>query len=497
MLTALFEALGNIARLDVLLMMALGVTVGLIFGIVPGIGGMAALSIFMSFMWGKDPTLALTFLLAISAATSQGGSVTTILLNVPGDATNAATLLDGYPMAKKGMAGRAIGIVLTASALGGLFGGIVLLSALPVMKQIVMLFGSPETFMMVALGLTFTALIAQESLAKGFIAACLGLMLAFVGLQQVTAVGRFEFNWMYLEDGIDLIPLGLGIFAIPEVIDMMMSGETLIQKAGIRAQRAGDVMEGVKDVFRHIWLTLRCCVLGTIIGIIPGLGAQAATFMAYAHAKQTSKHPEEFGTGAVEGVIGPESASNSKEGGAMLTTLAFGIPGSSSMALLLGAFIVVGVQPGPKMLTEHLDLALWLGWTVIIANVAASIIMLITARQMVKITFIDVRFLAPLILAFVVIGAYAMKESFIDVLMTFVFGALGYGARRMGYPRVPILLGFILGALAETYFLISLNTFGPFFFLQPMTFAILMVIVLTVAYEFWSRSRRRGARVNA
>ncbi|UCG65902.1 MAG: tripartite tricarboxylate transporter permease [Deltaproteobacteria bacterium] len=492
----LIEALGNMARLDVLAIMVVGIFVGLLFGVIPGISGITAISILLSFMWGMDPVLALTFILAVNSATSQGGSVTSILLNVPGDATNAATLLDGYPMAQKGMASRALGIVLTGSAVGGLFGGLVLLSILPVMKVVVMSFGSPETFMLILLGLIFTALIARTTLLKGFIAGCLGLILSFFGLQQATAVSRFDFNCMYMEDGIQLIPLILGIFAIPEVIDMMVEGETSVQSSGF-TQKASDTIEGVKDVFRNIGLTLRCSTIGTIVGFVPGLGAGAATFMAYAHAKQTSKHPEQFGTGAIEGVIGPESASNAKEGSALVTTLGFGIPASAGTALLLSGFLVVGIQPGPKMLTENLHLSVWLGWTAIIANVGSSFLMLLTARQMTKILYLHVRFLGPLVLAAVAIGSFSNRGTFLDVLMTFAFGAIGYGAAKAGYPRVPIVLGFILGKMAETYFLISVSAFGPFFFLKPISLCILAVILLTVAYEIRSRIRLRRKGVIA
>ncbi len=494
MVEALFQALGNIANLEVLAVMVIGVVVGLIFGILPGIGGMSALAIFMSFVWGKDPVLALTFLLAILAATSQGGSVTTILLNVPGDSTNAATLLDGYPMGKKGQAGRALGIVLAGSALGGLFGGIVLLALLPVMRPVVMAFGSSETFMMVVLGLVFMAIIAKESLMKGFIAGAIGLAMSLFGLQSNTAISRFDFGQLYLEDGVQLIPLTLGIFAIPEVVDIMARGDSLNQKAGLFAVQGKQVIEGVKDVFRHFFLFLRCSVIGTVVGIIPGIGAHTATFMAYGHAKQTSKHPEEFGQGSIEGVLAPESASNAKEGGALLTTLGFGIPGSSAMALLLGAFIVVGIQPGPKMLEEHLGLAVWLGWTLIIANVGSSILLLFTAKQMVRMTFLKARILAPIILVFVAIGAYASRENIFDVLMVFIFGALGYGAKVLDYPRAPIMLGFVLGALAEKYFLISTQAFGAAFLLRPVTLVILVLILVTVAFDLRNREiqKRKG-----
>ncbi|MDP2719122.1 MAG: tripartite tricarboxylate transporter permease, partial [Dehalococcoidia bacterium] len=307
MLEAMWLGLQDLLSLQVMFFLVLGVVIGLIFGIIPGIGGLTAIAILLSLVWGMKPVLALSFLLALSAASSQGGSITAILLNVPGTGPNAATLLDGYPMAQQGKAGRALGAVLTASALGGLFGGLVLILLIPVVRPLVLAFGSPELFFLVLLGISFIAVLSGGSMIKGTAAGGLGIMLALIGYQVTTGMPRFTFGTLYLEDGISLIPLTLGLFAIPEAIDLALKGGAISSKDRAIVTIGSDLFEGVKDVFRHFWLFIRCSVIGTIMGIIPGVGAETATFVCYGHAKQTSKHPEQFGLGTVEGVIAPES----------------------------------------------------------------------------------------------------------------------------------------------------------------------------------------------
>ncbi|MDP2645376.1 MAG: tripartite tricarboxylate transporter permease [Desulfobacterales bacterium] len=483
MIEALFQGLLDLLRFDVFIFMMLGVMIGLVFGIIPGLGGLTGLSILLSLVWGMQPVQALSFLLALSCATSQGGSITAILLNVPGTGPNAATLLDGYPMAQQGQAGRALGAVLAAGAFGGLFGGVLMIALIPVVRPLVLGFASPELFFLALLGISLITAIAKGSMAKGLISGALGIVLALFGYQMTTGIPRFTFGTLYLEDGIKLIPFTLGLFAFPEIIDLAVRRRAITRAEGAIAEVGSDLFEGVKDVFRHFWLFVRCSTIGTVLGIIPGVGAEVATFVCYGHAKQTSRHPERFGLGTVEGVIAPESAANAKEGGALLTTLAFGLPGSAVMALLLGAFLVVGITPGPKMLEENLALSFSLAWTNILANVLSSAILYISAKQLVKITFVNPRILAPFILVFATIGAYSVGQNILDVFAAFLFTLLGYGAKSFGYNRAALILGFILGDLAETYFLISLNAYGMGFPLRPVSLILIGIILLGMCFE--------------
>ena len=494
MLEVLLHGFLDVFRPDVFAFMLLGVLIGLIFGIIPGIGGLTALSILLPMVWGMKPEVCLVFLLSVTCATSQGGSITAILINVPGTGPNAATLLDGYPMARQGKAGRALAAVLTASALGGLFGGVMMIALIPVVRPLVLSFGSPELFFLVLLGISFITAVSQGKMFKGLASGLIGILLALFGYQSTTGIPRFTFGTEYLEDGVKMILLTLGLFAFPEVIDLAVSGKKDSRADQTVAAIGSDMLEGVKDIFRHFWLFLRCSAIGTVIGIIPGVGAEVATFVCYGHAKRTSKHPERFGHGEVEGVIAPESASNAKEGGALLTTLAFGIPGSAVMALLLGAFLVVGITPGPKMLEEHLALSFSLAWTTIVANVISSVVLLIFVRQFVKITFVDVRIMAPFILVFATIGAYSVGGSMTDVVTAFLFTILGYGAKHLGYNRAALILGFVLGNLAETYFLRSLNAYGISFPLRPICMILIIITVLGLSSDLLVKlwQRRRG-----
>jgi len=483
MVEALLQGFLTILRPEVFALMLLGVAIGLVVGITPGIGSIAALSILLPMIWGMQPETALVLMLAVACGTSQGGSITAILINVPGTGPSAATLLDGYPLAQQGKAGRALGAGLTASAVGGLFGGVIMMALIPVVRPLVLSFGSPELFFLTLLGISFITTISSGDMVKGLASGAIGIMLSLFGYQSTTGIPRFTFGTEYLEDGIKLIPLTLGLFAFPEVIDLAVSGGRISRSSKTVAAVGLDMLEGVKDVFRHFWMFLRCSAIGTAIGIIPGVGAEIATFASYTHAKRTSRHPERFGRGAVEGVIAPEAASNAKEGGALLTTLAFGIPGSAAMAMLLGAFLVVGITPGPKMLEEHLALSFFLAWTTIIANVISSVLLLFFARYFVKVTFMDVRIIAPLILVFPTIGTYSLGGNMTDVVSAFLFTLLGYGAKHFGYSRAAIILGFILGDLAETYFLISLKAYGLGFPLRPVSIVLILIILFGLSRD--------------
>ncbi len=491
MLEAAAQGFLNLLQPDIFATIIIGILIGLILGILPGVGGLTALALLISFIWGMKPLLALVLLLSINSASSQGGSLTAILLNVPGDSTNAATLLDGYPMAKQGKAGRAIGAVLTASALGGLLGGLIIIVLLPVARPLVLSFGSPETFFLVLLGLSFVATLTGGSVVKGLAAGGFGVLLALIGYQDVTAIPRFTFGILYLEDGIKLVPIVMGLFAVPEAIEMATQKGT-IANTSVEAVKVGsDLYQGVLDVFRNFWVFLRCSIMGTFMGFVPGIGAMIATFVAYGHAKQTSRHPERFGQGEVAGVIAPEAAQNAKEGGSLLITLAFGLPSGAAMALILGAFMVLGITPGPKFLEENLILGLSLAWTVILSNVLASAISFFSARQLVKITTINMSILVPLILLLVAIGAYSADQNPVDILAAFAFGFIGYAAKVFGFNRPAILLGCILGGLAETYFLISLKSYGFSFIWRPICIILLVITILGLAYPSFMRKRHK------
>jgi putative tricarboxylic transport membrane protein len=481
LLEALLQAALNLFTPTVLGAWLLGTIVGVILGVIPVIGGITGAALFLPFIFMMDPEVALPFLLAMMAVCYTGGAVPSILINIPGTAANAPTMLDGYPMTRKGEAGRALGAAFMSSCLGGIVTVPLALLMIPIIIPLVLALWSAEMFFLVVMGLSFLAILGSGGQIKGLIAGGLGILLSLVGYDTVTGIPRYTLGILGLFDGINLIAVLLGLFGLAEIIDLATKGQPITQtgkvQAGIR-----DLWEGAKDVFRHWWLWLRCSILGYVIGVIPGIGAGMATFTAYAHAKQTSKYPEEFGTGRVEGVIAPEAANNAKEAGSVLTTLAFGIPGSTEMVIILGAFWMVGIVPGPGLLTEHLELSLTMFLTIIVANLVGAAIVFVTVRYLVKLTTVHQRYLFCIILSIIFVGVFVNGEHILSIPIVIVFGILGFLMKRFNYPRPSLALGFVLGALFEHYLNLSLMTVGPLFFLRPISLIIIAITILVLAY---------------
>jgi len=459
--------------------MVLGVLIGLVVGILPGVGGTFSLAVLIPFTFRLDPASAFALLLGAHSVGYTGGAITAILLNTPGDPPNAATVFDGFPMTRKGQAGRAIGAALTSSALGGAFGGLVLIALIPIMRPLILAFGPPEIFAVALLGLTFIAALSGKSLVKGLISGGVGLLLGFVGMEMSTATERFTFGLMYLWDGVKLVPVILGLFAVAEMIELAISRGSLVE-AGFIA-KIGGALQGVKDVFQHWWLVLRCSAIGTLVGIIPGIGGDVACFLAYGHARQTEKSGPQFGTGVVEGVIAPESANNAKEGGALVPTVAFGIPGSAGMAILLGAFYIQGLTPGPEMLATNLWLIFLMAWTVIIANFLAAAICFVFANRLARVSLLPGSILVPLVLILVGIGAYGPRNSLGDLVVALIFGFVGYAMKKFDWPRAVLIIGLVLARVVEKNLLLSLRIYGETFLLRPITLVLLLIVLIALA----------------
>jgi putative tricarboxylic transport membrane protein len=487
MLDAFLSAGGQILQPAVLIAMAIALPVGLIVGLLPGLSGLSALAFLIPFTFGMHPLVGLGFLLASYAAVSQGGSMTAILIGVPGEVPNAATVIDGYQMAKQGRAGEAIGAALMASALGGLFGCVLLMALLPIMQPVILSFASPENFFVSLAGIAFIAVLSAGSPVKGLIAGALGIFLSLFGYHPTEGVPRFWMGLDYLLDGFRLVPIAMGLFAIPEILALMSSGKAIARVDKLEPISFRQTFDGAMSVFRHFGTFMRSSAIGSVVGIMPGVGGATATFVAYAAAKQTARNPERFGKGAVEGVIAPEAASNAKEGGALVPTLALGIPGSASMALLLGAFLIFGLQPGPEFLAKHMDLALALALILAIANVGSSLLMFALSKSLMYVTRIPGHVLAPILLVLVVIGTYAAENNVYDVFFVFLFGALGVAMERLGYNRPALLLGFVLGEGLERHLEVSLAAHGPLFFMRPIS---LTIIAIGAAFLLWPARRR-------
>ena len=474
-------------------LMCIGIVIGFIVGILPGLGGPTAMALMLPFIFKMQAVEAFAFLLGMTAVTATTGDITSVLFGVPGEPTTAATIVDGHAMAKKGEAGRALGAVLMSSLVGAIFGAFALAAAIPVIRPLVLTFGSPEFFMLSLLGITFVASLSGEDQLKGIISGGLGLMLATIGLDPIAGIQRYTLGQLFLWDGIGLVPVTIGFYAIPETIELAVLGTSIAQQ---EVGKLGGVMEGVKDTFRHWWLVIRCSALGTFAAIIPGMGAATTQWLAYAHAVQSSPNKERFGKGAVEGVLGPGAANNSTLGGSLITTIAFGVPASVIMAILLGAFIIQGIVPGPDMLLPppkgKLDLTFSFVWVIIISNVITVAACFLFLKPLVKITQVRGSLLIPLILLLIYLGAFAEKNAFEDMIVVLFFGALGWIMEKFKWPRPPVLLGLVLGPLAENRLFLSSDNYGVAWLWRPGVLIIFALTLAGILYPIIKERRLKG-----
>jgi len=481
MLETFLQALLDVLRWDALSFMLIGVVVGFWVGLLPGIGGATTLALMLPFVYRMAPVQAFAFLLGMHSVVSTTGEITSILFGIPGEATTVATILDGHAMAKNGQAGRALGASLTSSLIGAVVGAAALALAIPIVRPLVLTFGSPEFFMLAIVGIAFIASLSgrgPRGLVRGFLTGCLGLLLAAVGQDPQQGIQRYTLQQLYLWNGLDLVPVLVGFFAIPEIIDLAVRGTAIAADAPLG--RLSQVRDGVIDAFRHIWLIIRCSLIGTYIGIIPGVGGGVAQWIAYAHAVQSAKTPAErdgFGKGDVRGVLGPGAAVNSKEGGALIPTIAFGVPGSSAMAILLGGFFVVGLVPGPDMLTKHLDVTMSMVWTIVVANIIAVVASFVFLNRLARLTNIRGALLIPFLALLTFLGAYTSNNSLNDIVVALVFGSLGYLMVRYRWPRAPLVLGLVLGEVAERYLWISVARYGSAWLARPIVVLLILLVV--------------------
>jgi putative tricarboxylic transport membrane protein len=494
---ALASGLTQVLTPGALGLMLVGIGLGFAVGILPGLGGPTTLALMLPFIFTMQPVEAFAFLLGMAAVTATTGDITSILFGVPGEPTTASTIMDGHPMAKNGEAGRALGAALMSSLVGAVFGALALALAIPIVRPLVLAFGSPEYFMLAVLGLTFVASLSGDNLLKGLIAAGLGLMLATIGLDPVTGTQRYTFGQLFLWDGIGLVPITIGFFAIPEIIELAVQ-RSAIARAGVG--KLGGVMEGVKDTFRHWGLVLRCSAIGAYVGIIPGMGGSVTQWLAYAHAVQSSPNRERFGKGAVEGVLGPGAANNSTLGGHLIPTVAFGVPGGVTMAILLGAFIIHGLVPGPGMLMPearggHLSLTFSFVWTIVIANIVTVAVCFLFLNQLAKITSVRGTLLIPPVLLLIYLGAFAEKNAFQDLYLVLFFGILGWVMEKLHWPRAPLILGLVLGPLAENRLFLSVDGYGAGWLLRPWVLVLAALAIAGALYPLWKARRNRESGI--
>jgi len=477
-----------------LLAMLVMLPISLISGLMPG-GNLPIAVVLLGFAGYVDPWITVTAVVFFLAASDITEPVPSILMGIPGARSAQATILDGYPMAQKGLAGVALGASYMCTLVGGIIGALALLLALPLSRELLKLFGSAEFFLLSLLGLLCVAIVSAGAFVKGILTACFGLAIAMIGFSTIGGVTRSTFGIDYLWDGIPLAPVVIGLFALPEVIDLVVSNtpiarerlETMLKEAD------RDVWKGMREALNHKWLLTRSSLIGTFVGMMPGIGSSGAHWIAYAQARHTEKGGlQTFGKGDVRGVIAADSANNSVDGGVLIPTIVFGIPGSGGMAILLAILVLSGVQPGPAMLTENLDLTISLVYTIVLGNVVVVPIMLYFAPTMVRIAAISPNVLAPIIIGLVTLAAYQATYSVEDLVLVLAFAVLGLFMKRYGWPRPPILIAVVLAEIVEKYLWLSVNTYGWSMFMRPQFLSIIamMALVMVVSLRMQQGAKR-------
>jgi TctA family transporter len=487
MLDAVIQGLSLAFSFPALWFLFLGIFIGLWIGVIPGLGGAVALALMLPFTFSMDMISAFSFLLGMYAITSTADSIPAILFGIPGTVASQATILDGHPLAKNGEASRAFGAAYAVSGIGGVLGAIFLALSLPIIQPFILAFGVPEFFLLSVLGLTMVGILSGKSLAKGIAMACFGLLLTTIGYSNATGIPRFYFGVNYLLDGIPIIPVMLGLFAIPELMELATSNTSISKKSYEKGNDS--LLNGLKDVVQHRWLVFRSALIGTYVGMLPGLGAAIVDWIAYGHAVQSAKDKTMFGRGDIRGVIAPECANNAHKSGALIPTVAFGIPGSVGTAILLGALIMKGLRPGPDMLTTQLPATFSMIWSIVIANVIAAIALFFFSKKIQKIAYLPGHTVVPGVMVVLLMGAWIGTNSMGDLWLCLIMGLIGYLMKQGGWPRPPLILAVVLGPLMEDNFQLTNQIYGPYawIFERPVSAFIFALIALIIFFSLVKR----------
>lgn len=470
-----------------LLMLFSGVVLGLFLGIIPGVGGLAGMALLLPFTFTMDSYAAFAMLLGMAAVVGTSDTIPAVLFGVPGTVGAQATVMDGNPMGKKGEAGRALAAAYTSSLLGGLVGAALLALTIPILRPVMMHIGSPELLALSLFGISMVAILSGKAPMRGLIAAGIGIMLSMIGADPQTGTLRWTMGQFYLWDGLPIVPMVLGLFALPELADLA------IKRMAISSETKFDVKTGMKtgftDAFKNWWLVVRCGGIGAGIGAIPGLGASVVDWIAYGHALQTEKGANKtFGTGDVRGVIAPESANNAITAGSLVPTIAFGVPGSAPMAILLSVFLIHGLVPGPEMLTKNLDVTYSMVWSVAIANILGAGLCFAFSGQLAKVALLRYTLILPVVIIFVFVGSYQSSRNWGDIYALLIFAVIGWVMKQQKWPRPPLILGFVLGSLIERYMFISFTRYGYDWLSRPVVMIVLAMsafLIISPIYKYY------------
>jgi putative tricarboxylic transport membrane protein len=482
----------NILQWKVFLAMLVGVSIGTFTAVAPqGLGIPLVYAILLPVVIKWEPLTGIALLIGASSVSAICAAYLPVLFGIPGGSGSQATILDGYPMGKRGEARRALGASFMAGGMGALIGTFTLAAAIPAAKPLIYLMGSPELFVVVLWGLSMVAVLAGRRPLKGLIAAALGLLLATIGQQEQSGIMRFVFDLPYLLDGMSISIIALALFGVPAALDLAL------MKLGVEQQPApltGKLFDGVKDTLREWWLVVRCSFIGVWVGIVPGIGSQVVDWLAYGHAAQSSKGASAtFGTGDVRGVIAPESANDAKDGGDLVTTLLLGFPQGVSTALFIVALLAWGYLPGPEMIKKNPELIYSVVWIQGIAGITGTVIGFMLSNQLAKLAQVRYSVMVPIIFLFVLMGAFSVTRDSADLLLVVGFGIFGYFMRRFGYPRPAMILGLVLGNLMERYLYRSMASYGFSWLTRP---AVIVLLILAATSFFFAVRGRMKSRAN-
>ena len=492
---ALNEAFALIFTPTAMMYLVGGVLLGLCVGVFPGLGGIAGLSLVLPFVYGMDPVAGLSLMVGLVAVIPTSDTFASVLLGIPGSSASQATVLDGFPMSKNGQAARALAAAFTSSLFGGLVGALVLTFFILIARPLVLAFGIPELLLLTILGFSMVGVLAGRSLLKGLIAVGLGMTVGAIGEAPAQGSSRLDFGYWYLQDGFSLVVVGLGIFAIPEIISLLRQNRAISKDAKLGA----GWLDGIRDWWVNRWLSLRTAIIGVIVGVVPGLGGSVVDWIAYGHAVQTTKDRSNFGKGEIRGIIGPESSNNAKEGGGLVPTLLFGIPGSGSMAVFIGGMILIGYEAGPQMIRNDLPITYTVVWSLALANVFGAGLCIFLSGGIAKLTTIRFPLLVPFLFMVISFAAFQSKQTLWDVGALVVIGLLGIFMRRFDWSRPAFLIGFVLADQAEVYTYqatqiasVKGRTGGTEAVLSYLFSPVGLVLIAIIAISVWLGARQSG-----
>lgn len=488
MLEAVSQALAAFLNPSVLAMTFLGAFIGAFLGLIPGLGGTGAVAFLLAFVLHLPPEQALALMIGALAVVHTSDTIAGVLFGAPGSASAAVSTIDGHALALQGQAARALSVAFLSSMAGGLMGAVGLTLSIPIARPLVLAFGAPELFMLCLMGISFAGALSEGQASKGVVSACLGMLLGLIGPAPAVAEYRYTMGELFLMDGLPLVGVALGVFGLAEMAELLGRGGAVAKG---RIHIGTGWREGLRDFIRHKWHVVRGALIGIWAGVLPGVGATAGAFMAYGQAYATAKDKSTFGKGDVRGIIAPEAANNSVEAGDLIPTLLFSIPGGTPSAILMGLLLMYGIQPGPRIVTDHLDIMYTIVWSFTLASVVGAGLCFVLSPVLARLTHIPFYLVAPGLAVLMFLGTYQAAGSLGDLAMMLFLGALGWILKQTGYPRAPLLIGFVMMAPLERYYWLTAELYGRAWVKRPWVIVLGIVLIAII----WSMRTSRKAAV--